>query len=138
MCWNIHLRTGKSKGCNSRQYGIMFRNSLYEIKELRKTDSGLEAVVCLKPGCGIFRGHFPDRPVLPGVCTLSVVTELLSEALGRKVRVASLKECRFLTMTDPRTCGDLVFSLSGDGETFGGTVSSSEGTVLKIKGLKLV
>jgi len=51
----------------------------------------------------IFKGHFPDQPVVPGACELQMVQELLSHALGNEYRLLKADQLKFLTPIDPRT-----------------------------------
>ena len=49
----------------------------------------------------IYRGHFPFRPITPGVCTLQLVRELLENHLGKKLRLSNSKNVKFSGMIDP-------------------------------------
>ena len=51
--------------------------------------------------CPVFKGHFPDFPVLPGAAVLEIVRELVSEYLGRNVRFTYLKSVKFMKMIRP-------------------------------------
>lgn len=50
----------------------------------------------------IYAGHFPTQAVVPGVCMLTVIRECLAELLGRSVKFASIKECKYLSALLPR------------------------------------
>ena len=49
----------------------------------------------------VFEGHFPGRPVVPGVCMMQTITELLERAVGRKMIVKKAGTMKFLNMIDP-------------------------------------
>ena len=53
----------------------------------------------------IFAGHFPGQPVVPGVCMMLLMRELLEEALDQPLRLLSADHAKFLTMLRP---GDTV------------------------------
>ncbi len=50
----------------------------------------------------ILKGHFEGQPVVPGVCTLTMVKQCLCVALQRdSVQYESIKECKFLAAIIP-------------------------------------
>jgi 3-hydroxyacyl-[acyl-carrier-protein] dehydratase len=51
----------------------------------------------------IFEGHFPGRPVVPGVCMMQTVQELLELMLQQKVVLKKAANMKFLNMIDPNT-----------------------------------
>lgn len=56
----------------------------------------------LLPGHTIYEGHFPGQPVVPGVCTLTVIRECLGRLLEREVKFASIKECKYVSALLPQ------------------------------------
>ena len=46
----------------------------YSVKEFNFTDNQLKAIIELNPAHDVFKGHFPNNPVTPGVCMLQVDT----------------------------------------------------------------
>lgn len=51
----------------------------------------------------IYTGHFPGRPILPGVCTLTIIKECLSRLLKRNVDFVVIKECKFISVLYPES-----------------------------------
>jgi 3-hydroxyacyl-[acyl-carrier-protein] dehydratase len=59
---------------------------------------GLAAEVRLSPDSPWFDGHFPGRPVLPGIAILSMVAEMVRGAAlekGHPVRISAIRRVRF-------------------------------------------
>ena len=48
-----------------------------------------------------FKGHFPDKPILPGVCQIQCILVLLSKALKKNIILSSIKKIRFLNTVLP-------------------------------------
>lgn len=48
-----------------------------------------------------FVGHFPGRPVLPGVCMLMAAAVTLEDWHGRGVRIQEVRKARFLSFVMP-------------------------------------
>jgi 3-hydroxyacyl-[acyl-carrier-protein] dehydratase len=49
----------------------------------------------------VFEGHFPGRPVVPGVTMMQTVQELLEGKLQQKVVLKKASQMKFLNMIDP-------------------------------------
>jgi len=55
----------------------------------------------LDPDHPIYKGHFPNNPVVPGVCQLRMVTEIISALTGRSLKLAEADNVKFLSMINP-------------------------------------
>lgn len=84
---------------------------LYHIQDVEFTDGTLTASVTLNPDHAIFAGHFPGQPVLPGVCQLALVKELLQKHLQKKLVLTRADQVKFMAMVDPRRTPDLRVSI---------------------------
>ncbi len=81
----------------------MLLNNLYTIQSLSESDNQLEATIHLIADHAIFGGHFPGQPVLPGVCMMEMVAEVLGVYLKSSFRISGGPLIKFLRMIDPRT-----------------------------------
>ena len=80
----------------------MLLNNLYTIQSLSEADSQIEATINLMANHAIFSGHFPGQPVLPGVCMMEMVAEVLGICLKSSYRISGGPLIKFLRMIDPR------------------------------------
>ncbi len=87
------------------------------MSKLRDDGSVLTAHFCFGPEFIGFKGHFPGKPVLPGVCKIQAVLCML-EATTQKV--SKLKEIISAKFFAPVTCNEeIVFAVRqvpGDNE----------------------
>ena len=51
--------------------------------------------VRLNPEHIIYKAHFPEQPITPGVIIVRMAVELLSERLGRRVRLVAAPNIKF-------------------------------------------
>ena len=61
----------------------------------------IEAILKINPEHPIFSGHFPGQPVVPGVCMMQIVKELLETATSRSLRLNTGLDLKFLSVIDP-------------------------------------
>ena len=84
------------------------------LSELKKETSGELSARCLLPARFIgFQGHFPDRPVLPGVCLAQVVIEAYN-VLHRPARLLEIVKADFLHPVTPGETFALLISMVPD------------------------
>ena len=63
--------------------------------------------VALLPDCNVYRGHFPDEPVCPGVCNMQMIKECTEEFVGKQLHQTSVKQCRLTALMTPAECPDV-------------------------------
>jgi 3-hydroxyacyl-[acyl-carrier-protein] dehydratase len=77
-------------------------NDFYTIETSTKTDdSMIEATIKLNAGHAIFKGHFEQMPVVPGVCQTQIIKELLQEELGKNLTLTVGNNIKFTGMIIP-------------------------------------
>ncbi len=55
-----------------------------------------------------FRGHFPGKPVLPGVCQMWLVRRAVSEMTGQTLRYGRVREVKYLHPILPQSDCELT------------------------------
>lgn len=112
---------------------MMVRDDLYTLS--RESDQG--ETFCFRatinPQHPLFAGHFPGQPILPGVCTLAILSDCVAEICGYGVRFAQIRECKFTAPVDPSRHTELECLLTIDGTTVQATVMAEDVVVLKLK-----
>jgi 3-hydroxyacyl-[acyl-carrier-protein] dehydratase len=87
---------------------ILMREIRQCMSDLTETDEGkLIARFVFPEDFTGFQGHFPDRPVLPGICEIQAVTAILETWHKKRVRLKEIVLAKFFS---PVSCGEeLVF-----------------------------
>lgn len=76
-------------------------DDLFKISKLVHNDNIINARLDINKASGIFNGHFPGHPVVPGACMLQVVKEVLEKALGTPLLLKKADHLKFMAMIDP-------------------------------------
>jgi len=79
----------------------MLIENLFEIGPIDKTESKLITEVTINASNIIFKGHFPERPVTPGVIQIQLIREILEIHYQRNIRLESIGRCKFLAVLNP-------------------------------------
>jgi len=81
-------------------------NDFYKIASVSSKDeqgqSVIDAALDLNRDHKIFEGHFPEVPIVPGVCMMQIVKELTELHLKKKLQVTSSPNLKFLSVINPQ------------------------------------
>ena len=75
----------------------------YNVKEFNFTDNQLKAIIELNPEHEVFKGHFPNNPVTPGVCMLQILKELTEQATNTNLFIKECSNVKFMALINPET-----------------------------------
>ena len=105
----------------------MLKNDLYHVTERQiiEADSSYLFTINIDPKHKIFEGHFPEQPVLPGVCQIEMVKELVGEIVGKKVRLESSGNIKYIEVVDPNREPIIQMQLTIDQQPEGIKVNAS-------------
>ena len=118
---------------------MLLRNNYYKVYSAHYGADDALFHVALLPGCDVYRGHFPGRPVCPGACTIEMMKECVEEAVGKCVSIVFIKQCRFTSLASPDVCPELDlrlhFQVLGEGRfLLTATLSDAGITYMEFKG----
>lgn len=80
----------------------MLQGDFFEIRNLVAAGFDIKADLAINAAHKIFEGHFPGHPVVPGVCMMQMVKEIIEQVIGKKTNLASAGEMKFLAIIDPQ------------------------------------
>ncbi len=69
--------------------------------------------ISLLADCDVYRGHFPGKPVCPGVCEIETLKECVMHMTGKNLSITTVKQCRFTAVASPEKSltADITISL---------------------------
>lgn len=76
-------------------------NDFYTRNNWKQDDSNISCDIVFNPQHDIFKGHFPEHPVVPGVCTMSFIKKALEDALNQKLILKEAGAVKFLQLILP-------------------------------------
>jgi 3-hydroxyacyl-[acyl-carrier-protein] dehydratase len=79
----------------------MLAGDFFNVTAVKGSDGRISAGLHINAGHHIFEGHFPGQPVVPGVCMMQMVKELLERQLQRSLQLQSADSLKFLSIIDP-------------------------------------
>jgi len=116
--------------------------TLYQITLLTANQSAFSAQITFNPAHPVFSGHFPGKPIVPGVVLVEISAAVASQLTGKDLTVKEASVIKFLQVIDPlqhpliATDGSIFEE--GDGR-FKVDMSFSAGGIIfaKLRGIRL-
>ena len=118
----------------------MLSGDFFYITSLDQDDGKINAVLEINTIHKIFEGHFPGQPVVPGVCMMQMVKEVLEAALVKSTRLVSADSLKFLAIIDPTENNsihaEIRYAIAEDGKIKVGALLVNESvTYFKMNGV---
>ena len=80
---------------------FMSLQSLYTFSNQTIGETEFEARIIFETTHDIFNGHFPEQPVVPGVCLIRIVKDMAGFITGGNVVFKHGSNIKFLNIIDP-------------------------------------
>jgi 3-hydroxyacyl-[acyl-carrier-protein] dehydratase len=78
----------------------MLLNDFYKITDIQNGDKTLVNIE-LNPNHKIYKGHFPNNPVVPGVCMTQMVKEIVEQITNKKLTMVTGDNLKFTAVLNP-------------------------------------
>jgi 3-hydroxyacyl-[acyl-carrier-protein] dehydratase len=117
----------------------MILNDFYTVTDTVQQDGQYISTLKVNGKHEIYKGHFPNRPVTPGVVLMLLFKENSERITGKKLHLSRAENVKFTAVFDPNE-DDLLYLESkleenGDFVKLNGIAKNKDGIVLKISSL---
>ena len=76
--------------------------------------NNLLVAITIDPTHDVYKGHFPQQPVTPGVVLVEIARKILSDHLGKNLFFSSAKELKFMSPILPEQNTQIDLSITYD------------------------
>lgn len=80
---------------------MILLNDFFTINRLVISEAEILAELVINAGHKIFEGHFPNQPVVPGVCMMQMVKETLESGIKKETNLVQAADMKFLAVINP-------------------------------------
>ncbi|MBF7092695.1 3-hydroxyacyl-ACP dehydratase [Flavobacterium sp. ALJ2] len=103
----------------------MVLKDFYKILSLENTsDSKYNAIILVNDKHAVFKGHFPDNPIMPGVCMIQIIKELSETITKSTLMMQTLSNVKFMALINPEVTPELRLELD---------ITTTEDGLVKVK-----
>ncbi|MCR5394828.1 MAG: beta-hydroxyacyl-ACP dehydratase [Bacteroidales bacterium] len=124
---------------------MLLKDKYFEVKHEEHLNANEAVYLCrLKTDCDVYRGHFPGKPVSPGVCNIEMIRECAEMLTGQDLRIDTIKQCRLTAVASPSICPEVdvrvtVARIEGtDQYNIIATIADAERSYMELKGLLVI
>jgi len=75
--------------------------NFYSIASFTAKDQKVSASISINKAHPVFDGHFPNRPVTPGVCMMQIIKELAEEWAKCTLVLKTARNVKFMAIINP-------------------------------------
>ena len=116
----------------------MLLNNFFFIQKSENANGQLKVDIRIDKNHKIFEGHFPTIPIVPGVCMMQMMREIMDKEVSRKLIVRHGDNMKFLSVINPtehsEIQADIKFEETSDGNiNINATLFSGTITFFKLK-----
>lgn len=79
----------------------MLIENYYKINDIIAGTGKTLFMVSLNSDCNVYKGHFPEKPISPGVCNIQMIKECAELIVGKPLFMHNLQHCRLTTLITP-------------------------------------
>lgn len=118
---------------------MFLKDSFFKVISETRVDENSAVYHCqLLADCDVYRGHFPHKPVSPGVCNIEMIKECAMLLTGKKLVIKGIKQCRLTAVASPEVCPEVDVTVTAtateEGYTVVAKIADAEKSYMEYKG----
>ncbi|MCK0130971.1 3-hydroxyacyl-ACP dehydratase [Flavobacteriaceae bacterium F08102] len=90
----------------------MLIKDLYTLDEFAMSPDEINATITVNKNHEVFTGHFPGNPVMPGVCMIQIIKELVEKGLEKTLFMPQSSNIKFMALINPEVNSVLNLHIS--------------------------
>jgi 3-hydroxyacyl-[acyl-carrier-protein] dehydratase len=91
---------------------MMLLNDFYSIIQQEPAAGSFKAKIAINKNHRILEGHFPGLPVVPGVCMMQIVLEMIEVGTGKQVSLVAADMMKFLSVINPEQNNEIDVAIN--------------------------
>jgi len=91
---------------------MILLDDFYTILQRTPTPGVVKATISINKKHRILEGHFPGLPVVPGVCMLQIVRELMEVTSGKELKLTEADNMKFLSVINPEQNAEVEVTIN--------------------------
>ncbi len=118
----------------------MLIDTFFTIEKFNESAGFIRASISLIQDHPVYQGHFPGMPVVPGVCQVGIIKEVMCHNKPGTYLLTGSKSCKFLQMINPLETESFLCEITWKHNEkqqilFSGSLFNAKHTFLKMKGI---
>ena len=90
----------------------MLIEGFYHINSIVREDNSIAATIILNENHEVYKGHFHEQPVVPGVIQLQIAKEIIRKVTKRELKISNLIQVKYLSPIIPDKNSELTVNVT--------------------------
>jgi len=105
----------------------MLLKDFYKVISIENTiENKYSVLIQINAAHHVFKGHFPDNPIMPGVCMMQIIKEITEQISKNTLFMQSLSNVKFMALINPFINPELRLELE---------ISTTDTDLIKVKNI---
>lgn len=91
---------------------MILLNDFYSIIHQAPENGSVKAKIAINKSHEILKGHFPGLPIVPGVCMMQIVLEIVEANVGKQVSLVAADTMKFLSVINPEENSEIDVAIN--------------------------
>jgi 3-hydroxyacyl-[acyl-carrier-protein] dehydratase len=80
---------------------MILLNDFYTLVHHEPSPGSVKAKISINRNHKILEGHFPGLPIVPGVCMMQIIREIMEVSTSKSLRLTGADNMKFLSVINP-------------------------------------
>jgi len=80
---------------------MILLNDFYNLLHYELAPGSVKAKISINKNHKILEGHFPGLPIVPGVCMMQIIREIMEVTTGKSLSLIAADNMKFLSVINP-------------------------------------
>ena len=116
---------------------MILLNDFYTMAQFEPAPGAIKAKISINKDHSILEGHFPGLPIVPGVCMMQIIREIMEVMSGKELELTAADSMKFLSVINPNQNSevevDIAYAEHADHYTVNATLFAAAVTFFKLK-----
>lgn len=90
---------------------LVLKNNMFQVVDQNENEGKTNFLIRWNTNHYIYKSHFPNNPITPGVCLIQIAKELVNEMLSTELFIKEVKNVKFNNAINPIADNKVVFSI---------------------------
>jgi 3-hydroxyacyl-[acyl-carrier-protein] dehydratase len=91
---------------------MILLNDFYTMAQFEPVPGAIRAKISINKDHSILEGHFPGLPIVPGVCMMQIIREIMEVMSGKDLKLTAADSMKFLSVINPAQNSEVEVAIS--------------------------
>ena len=91
---------------------MILLNDFYTMTDFEPMPGSVKAKIFINKDHEILNGHFPGLPIVPGVCMMQIIREIMEVTSGKDLKLTGADTMKFLSVINPNQNSEVEVAIT--------------------------